>query len=174
MRSDMPNMDACGQRGAAAMELALVLPILVLMFFGLVTFGAVFYTQMVVSRAAEDGVRSLAALTTATTYANVTSTVKASVKTEVINSLANSPIAIGSSNGSYAARQTWLQSNVLPQIIVDNGNCGGTAVGTNTVRINVSFPFSSTRILPSINLAPFGNFSTWMPATLTGCAMVQL
>jgi Flp pilus assembly protein TadG len=168
------RMHARSEDGIAAIELALVLPMLILMFYGLVTFGSAFYTQMVVSRSAEDGVRSVGFLTTATTYADVPEAVKTSIKTEVINSLANSMIAVGGSNGSYAARQTWLQSNVLPQIVVDSGNCGGTSVSSNTLRVNVRFPFSSTRILPSINLPPLGSFSSWMPETLTGCAMVQL
>jgi Flp pilus assembly protein TadG len=168
------NVAGRREAGVAAIEFALVLPILVLVFFGLVTFGSALYTQMVVSRAAEDGVRAVSFLTSASSYANVPESVKTAVKTEVINSLANSTIAAGASNGSYAARQTWLQNNVLPQIVVDNGNCGGTATATNTLRVNVRFPYSSARILPSIDLPPFGSFSSWMPTTLTGCAMLQL
>lgn len=163
-----------GESGVAAVEFALILPIMLLMFYGLVTFGSALYTQMVVSRAAEDAVRSVGFLTAARSYADVPDAIKTSIKTEAINSLANSAIMPSGSNGSYAARQAWLNSNVLAQIIVDNGSCGGGIGAADTLRVNVSFPLDKTRILPSIKLLPLGDFSNWMPNTLTGCAVVQL
>jgi len=162
------------QRGAAAIEFALVLPILVVIFFGIVTFGSVLYTQMVVSRAAEDAARAAGLMTKATTYAAVPESVKTAVKNEVINSLANSLIAPSAQNSSYASRHAWMLNNVYSKITVDNGICGTGAAAANTVRVRVQFPASSTRMLPNINLPPFGDLGRWMPATLTGCAVIQL
>lgn len=164
-----------GQSGVAAVEFALVLPIMILLFYGLVTFGSALYTQMVVTRAAEDGVRSARFLTTATSAAAIPNGAIALIKAEVINSLANSQIVPAGSNSSYADRRAWLQNNVLSNISVDNGSCGSSGVApANTLRINIAFPFNKTRVLSSINLPPLGDFNSWMPATLTGCAIVQL
>jgi hypothetical protein len=46
------------QRGVAAIEFALVFMLLFIALYGVVTFGAIFYTQQVISRAAEDGARA--------------------------------------------------------------------------------------------------------------------
>lgn len=46
-----------GQRGVAAIELASALIPLILLLLGIATFGALFHTQHVLTRAAEDGAR---------------------------------------------------------------------------------------------------------------------
>ena len=48
------------ERGAAAVELALVLPLLLLIVGGIVDFGRFFYTQNIVVNAAREGARSRA------------------------------------------------------------------------------------------------------------------
>ena len=47
-------------RGAAAVEMALVLPVLLLVIGGLIDFGRLFYTQLVLSNAAREGARMVA------------------------------------------------------------------------------------------------------------------
>ena len=47
------------QRGIAAIEFALVFMTIFFIIYGLATFGAVLYTQQVVSRAVEDGARAV-------------------------------------------------------------------------------------------------------------------
>jgi len=47
-------------RGAAAVEMALVLPVLLLVLFGLVDFGRAFNTQMQLTQAAREAVRVVA------------------------------------------------------------------------------------------------------------------
>ncbi len=48
------------QRGAAALEFALVAPVLIMLVFGIVEFGTVMTTQAVVANAAREGSRSAA------------------------------------------------------------------------------------------------------------------
>ena len=47
-------------RGAAAVEFALVFPILILMLIGIVEFGSVFNTQLMLTSAAREGARTMA------------------------------------------------------------------------------------------------------------------
>ena len=49
-----------GERGAAAVEMALVLPVLLLVVGGLIDFGRAFYANMVLGNAAREGVRMVA------------------------------------------------------------------------------------------------------------------
>jgi Flp pilus assembly protein TadG len=53
--------NAAGDRGAAAVEFALVLPILLLVVFGIIDFGRAYNAQITLTQAAREGVR-LAAL----------------------------------------------------------------------------------------------------------------
>lgn len=46
------------ERGAAAVEFALVLPILLLFLGGIIDFGRAFFTQVVLTNAAREGVRA--------------------------------------------------------------------------------------------------------------------
>jgi hypothetical protein len=55
--------DRHGDRGAAAVEFALVLPILVLIIFGIVDFGRLLHAQIVVSEAAREATRVAALVT---------------------------------------------------------------------------------------------------------------
>lgn len=47
-----------GQRGAAAVEFALVLPLLALVLFGMIEFGLLFYNQQVLINASREGARA--------------------------------------------------------------------------------------------------------------------
>ena len=47
-----------GDRGAAAVELALILPVLLLLIGGVVDFGRAFFAQVVITNAAQEGARA--------------------------------------------------------------------------------------------------------------------
>ncbi len=161
------------QRGGAATEFALVLPIFVLIVYGLTSFGSVFYTQMTLSRAAADGARALGSVQGISASGTVPEPVKDGIKLEVINSLAQSiitPLGLG----GFEARETWLQENVLSQVTVDEGSCGGGGAAAGALRVRVAFPYAQVRILPPIRLPMVGSMDGWMPQTLTGCAIAQL
>lgn len=59
MRRARFKADDAGQRGVAAIEFALLLPILVLFTFGIVEFGRAFNAQVTVTHAAREGARAL-------------------------------------------------------------------------------------------------------------------
>jgi Flp pilus assembly protein TadG len=48
------------ERGAAAVEFAMVVPLLVLLVAGIANFGRIYYVQTTISAAAREGVRSMA------------------------------------------------------------------------------------------------------------------
>jgi len=59
------------ERGAAAVEMALLLPVLVLFVGGIVDFGRAFFTQVVLTNAAREGARAAIVLTTGTPNADI-------------------------------------------------------------------------------------------------------
>ena len=63
-----------GERGAAAVEMALVLPVLLMIVFGLIDFGRMLNAQLTLTEAAREGARSAAfGQTTAQTQARIAS-----------------------------------------------------------------------------------------------------
>ena len=48
------------ERGSAAVEFALMLPVLVVLVFGIAEFGRIYHVQTTISGAAREGVRSMA------------------------------------------------------------------------------------------------------------------
>ncbi len=161
------------QSGAAVVEFAFVLPVLVLILWGLATFGSLFYTQMTLSRAAADGVRSLGFVNGLSDFDSVPASVKTTVQLEVVQSLALSLIApLGL--GDYSSRLAWMEENVLPQVTVDQGACGGGEAVAGALRVRVVYPYENLRILPPIELPMIGRLDGFMPQTLTGCATARL
>lgn len=150
------------QRGAAALEFALALPILLLLLWGLLGFGALFYTQMAVARAAHDGARAAAMLPPQ--QANAETLVRASV----IEALAATPIAPVAHNGSYASRRAWLSAQLAEQIEVEEAACGAQVC----TLVRVRYPYGNgVRLLPTIRLPVVGALD-FLPDTLVGEAVV--
>lgn len=161
------------QAGGSAVEFALVLPLFVLVLWGLITFGSMLYAQMSLSRAAADGVRALSQVDGLATYASVTEPEKQVIRLEVINSLTLSllsPLGLV----DYPSRREWMEQNVMPLIAIDNGSCGGGGLQPDALRVRVAYPYAAVRILPSIELPMIGSLDSWMPQTLSGCAIAQL
>lgn len=55
-----------GERGTAAVEFALVIPVLLILVMGIIEFGRAYYVQTVLSGAAREGVRAMALQNNAT------------------------------------------------------------------------------------------------------------
>lgn len=145
-------MSRTRQRGVAAIETALVLSLFITLVYGIATFGAVFYTQQVVSRAAEDGARALTALNSPFATGSVPGTTSA-VQGVVFDSMASSLIVPAGSNGSTATRRSWLAANVTVTVAASG-------------LVSVSYPYSANRIL---NVP-----APWEPATIVGHARLSL
>jgi Flp pilus assembly protein TadG len=54
----MPGFHQTNQKGTAGIELAIVLPLLLLMIFGVIEFGILFYNKQVITNASREGVRA--------------------------------------------------------------------------------------------------------------------
>ena len=69
VRADRATRGRGDDRGAAAVEFALLLPVVFLIIAGIVDFGTVFFTKIELTNAAREGAR--AAVVTGTSVANV-------------------------------------------------------------------------------------------------------
>lgn len=161
------------QRGGVVLEAALVLPAMLLLLWGVVSFGAIFYTQIAVTRAAEDGAMAANMLRpNFSESGEIAAEDQTRIKDEIVNSLAASLIAPPAHNDSIDTRRAWLV-NVRDNIQLDgNGDCDGTPC----LRIRVVFPYDSgsdTRILPGITIPLIGQMN-WLPESLVGEASILL
>lgn len=149
------------QSGVAAIEFALVLLLFLSLFYGIATFGMVFYTQQAVSRAAEDGARAISLLGSTALVAN-----DSQIQGVVHNSLAASLIAPpGVAYDTAAERKTWVSNAQNVTVTTNNTAC---ANGPGCVNVTVQYQYSRNSILPASSLL------TWaLPTTLTATAFVS-
>lgn len=141
------------QRGLAAVEFALVFTLLFLALYGLVTFGAVLYTQQVVARSAEDGARAVLRLGK-TIVAN-----DPRVQEAIYDALASSLITPLTAGTSLDQKKTWLRTKMTPPVV--------DISSTEQVTIKVTYPYSANSVLPT--LVPWTD--NWMPSNLSGKAI---
>ena len=99
------------ERGAAAVEFALVLPLLVLLFAGIAELGRIYYLQAMLSGAAREGVRVMA----------------------LQNDTAASVAAVQSAAGSVAVSNS--QITVSPA----TGNCRSTTAAPVQATVTIAF-----------------------------------
>jgi Flp pilus assembly protein TadG len=140
------------QRGVAAIEFAVVFSVLFVLFYGIATFGALFYTQQLMARAAEDGARAVA------TLPNGAAPDAQRVRDVVFDAMAGSPLVPASANQNVASRRNWLAAHV---------EVGVTTSGTGDVTVRVSYRYSDNPLLPSITLL---DASRWVPDRLVQTA----
>ena len=136
--------------GAAALEFAIVLPILLAMMIGIIYFGVVLAVQQVLTLAAEEGSRAALRYPAGAAANNAAATQALRVSAASATALAILPASI---------RNAISSTNVAQAI-----NCTNPG-GTVCVKVTLNLP--SVAILPVVPGVP-------MPATLTGSATVQL
>jgi Flp pilus assembly protein TadG len=95
----MKRMNMKNQKGAAAVEFAIVLPLLVIMLFGIIEFGLILYDKAVVTNASREGARAgIVYRTTASgDYSPLTDT---DITNIVNNYCQNKLVTFGSSNNA--------------------------------------------------------------------------
>lgn len=140
------------QRGVAAIEFAFVFIFLFLVMYGLVSFGAIFYTQQAVSRAAEDGARAAMLLPQPPD--------QESVRQVVFESLARSLVVPTSHNADTVSRKNWISANVTVAAASTAASCV----------VTVTYLYKNNRILPSVSLLD----TSWVPDQLQGSATAAL
>lgn len=152
------------QRGVAAIEFAFVMVGLLLLLFGLVTFGVVLYTQQTLSRAAEDGAR--AALMQPAFLAGTPDEVNAAidnVKNAVRDSLARSLVVPGPGGRTPQGRREWVATHVTVDI---------PPPAASTVTVTVRYPYRTVgNPFPDV---PLLSASTWIPDILESHATAAL
>lgn len=136
--------------GVAAIEFAIVFPLLLVVVLGIVYYGMVLALQQVLTLAAEEGARAALRYPLATNGGTTANTVGQRVVA-----------------ADQAARST-LPSNIAAQMaagsLAQAVACTAPA-GTQCVQVTLDLPTRS--ILPVVPFVP-------VPATLTGVAVVQL
>jgi Flp pilus assembly protein TadG len=141
------------QKGIAAIEFAFVFMVMLLVTYGVATFGAVLYIQQVVSRAAEDGARAVALLPSKL-VAN-----DPKIQGAVYDSLAAALVVPVASSGSLANRLAWIKTNAKVTVDVAGSDLRAT--------VSVVYDYSANRLLPSL---PMLDASLWMPNSVVGKA----
>jgi Flp pilus assembly protein TadG len=145
-----------GTAGASAAELALVLPVLLLLLTGIVDFGTLLFKHMQVTAAAHAGVR----------YAIANGFDATKISTAITNATTMSGIsaspAPSESAGCISSTNTIVTVTNTTTCSGSNTN-GGTQTGT-FVFVHASAPFSP--MLPV--------WGTFMPSTVTANAVVMI
>ena len=110
-------------RGAAAVEFALILPILLLLIGGIIDFGNLYYNQIIVSNAARDGAR----LVSANPVANPGWT---SAQIQARITAASSPVNVNSTSTSWT--------------------CGAAGTNATVTVTRIGFQWTILGILPAL------------------------
>lgn len=126
-----------GDDGASAVEMALVLPVLILLVFGIIAFGIVFAQSLALSNAAREGARS--AVVEQRTCGEILSTVQAAANSI---SMSGDDVAVtvtrdGGSECPSGTTYTSAQASNIP--------CDGSDAGDE---ITVTADFESSLIIP--------------------------
>ena len=129
-----------GRRGGSLLELILVLPILLMLSFGVVDYGYYLYLKNTFQGAALDGAR--AAIPASATNANVTSTITA-VMTAAGMQSSGYTVTLTPSDVSAAT----AGSNVTVQISASWANVGTHALGTAWGGISNSKNITATAVM---------------------------
>uniref|UniRef100_UPI003F86D4C4 TadE family protein n=1 Tax=Cupriavidus ulmosensis TaxID=3065913 RepID=UPI003F86D4C4 len=136
--------------GAAALEFAIVLPILLTVVIGIVYFGIVLALQQALTLAAEEGARAALRYPSGAAANNAAATQALRVSAASSTALASLPTSISS----------LISAANVAQVI----SCANPS---GSVCVKVTLSLSSSSILPVVPGVP-------LPATLTGSATVQL
>ncbi len=146
-----PVTNCSRQRGAAAVEFALIFPVLFLFTYGTIAYGFAFYVQQSLNFIAEEAVRAAVAVDPSAGDGS-TGTYQSNAKTKALASISNYQSVI----------LTKAILSAAPTVTFPNGG----------VQVTLSAPLASLGIV-TFTLPFFGQFPL-MPATFTASATAQL
>lgn len=149
-RRSLPTSRRLRTAGSAAIEFAIVAPLLLVIICGIVYYGVLMSIEQVLTLAAEEGARAALRYPTGVTGNGAEATQAARVSAASAMALATLPASIS--------------ANVTPKTVAQAVPCA-TGAGDICVQVTLNLPTAS--ILPSIPMVP-------IPVTLSGTAMVQL
>ncbi len=117
------------EKGASAVEFALVLPVLMLVLFGIIEFGFILYDKAVITNASREGARKGIAF-----------------RQDATGILAVSETEITSTVAGYTGTYLVSLGSVLPAPVTNvSGNC---SIANSALTVTVSYPYTFL-VLPS-------------------------
>jgi Flp pilus assembly protein TadG len=134
--------------GSAAVEFALVFPLLFLVLYGIVTYSVVFVAQQNLTLAAEDGARAALAFQRATTVAGA--------------------LSARSSNACTVANQSTGWLGAYAQCAAQAQSCSYDSA-MSCVQVTLTYDYANHPLVPTLPL-----LSLALPQTLSSVATVQL
>jgi Flp pilus assembly protein TadG len=146
----MPSVRRIRSRGVAAIEFAFVLIGLLALFHGMAAFGSIFYVQQAMTRAAEDGARSMLVLPQGTEPD------AQRVRDIVHDALATSLVVPVAHSATMATRRAWVASHVQVTVATAGGS----------VTVSVGHRYSDNPMLV------FAGAAAWLPDLVTRQATI--
>jgi Flp pilus assembly protein TadG len=159
------------QHGATAVEFALVMPVLLLLLFGIVQFGWLMNNYIVLTNAASTGARLLATERGyATPYTDTKSSVLAATST--LNNKPTITVTVGSatcvSTSSSCGDSTFASCSGSSTCVPPLGTTSQPATSGTMATVTLSYAF-----VPPFNGSLYG-LNALMPPTLTASASVAV
>lgn len=161
-----------GNRGAAAVEFALVAPLLFLLLFGIISYGYMLSYRQALSQGAAEAARSAAVLT-----ASASTTDKTTAATAALNQSLNTygvscSIAGGATTGNLVKGGSTVGTctvGVFDCSSVSTANPVQTTATPDCIRVYVNHFYSANPLIPS-----FPGLGVVLPANLSYTAVAQV
>lgn len=155
-----------GDRGAAAVEFAIVVPLVLLVIFEVISWGYMFSFRQALSQATDEGARAAVGATLAN--CGTTGTWDATCDAQ-----AAATTAIGNTLSNYSYNGTKLGCNNASGVVCTIGAATTCASGHRCVSVVVSYPYRAQPLLGGLptNVGPF---NVVLPPNLTFTSIVQV
>ena len=129
-------------RGAAAVEFALIVPILAMLVFGVIAFGYMLSFRQAMSQAAAEGGRAAAVKPAGTGNAERTTAALAAIN----DALASYDVSC-SSGGTLSHG-----GGASGTCAIDIGACSSGPAGAECARVTLAYPYSSNPLIPGLGI----------------------
>ncbi|PKN06400.1 MAG: pilus assembly protein [Deltaproteobacteria bacterium HGW-Deltaproteobacteria-7] len=151
-------MKKLGERGVSAVEFALLLPVLVLIIFGIVEFGLIIYDKAVITNASREVARA-----GITQGANITN-----IKTDVVNKYKNNLITFGSDKLGDNANDIIVKIDSNNDGNFENATCSDFTLPFGyPLQVTVSYNYNFLVLAPIMGLFGGSWNSTFPLAAIT-------